>query len=84
MPSPLIDRVLSLLVADLVQSGRLLLVDGASQDALTAELSLRIGAAGGFVQAGATLSAALVASPLVDELYASDREIVRFIEASSY
>lgn len=71
-----IEDALARLVARLVSDGRVSLAAGASAEALAADLRARIAEAPAFSQLGPALSAALMSSPLVDELFASDAEIV--------
>ncbi len=68
--------VLRHVISSLVQDGQLELVPDASTDRLVQEILAEIGGAGAFAQAGATIGRALVASPLVVELYADDKDIV--------
>jgi len=74
--SVLLDHILAELVRELIRSERLVLVEGADPDALVAELRARMAEAPAFSQAGAVLGQALVESPLVDDLYASDADIL--------
>ncbi len=81
--SVLLDRIVGELVLTLVESGQLALVEGATVDELVAELRARMAEAPAFSQAGAVLGRALVQSPLVDDLYATDSEIIRALGALS-
>lgn len=74
--SILLDRIVLELVRSLVSSGRLALVEGAEPEALAEELRARMAEAPPFSQAGAVLGHAIEQSPLVEELYASDAEII--------
>lgn len=74
--SVLLDHILNELVAGLIRSEQLILVEGSDPEALVAELRATMAEAPAFSQAGAVLGRALTDSPLVDELYASDAEIL--------
>jgi uncharacterized transporter YbjL len=83
MTSPLIQRILGRIIAALIADGRLVLVEGADADQLTGELAGAISSAPGFTQFGTWLADALLASPLVDDLYATDTalsELLREVE----
>lgn len=71
------DRILSALVRELVDSHQLVLVDGADPDALASELRARMADAPPFQQAGGMLAGAMIESPLVDDLFASDEDIIQ-------
>lgn len=71
----LIPRVMSAFVARIVEDGGLLLADGATEEALVAELIEALGGQGAFAQLGPFLSATLIASELVDELFLDDQEL---------
>ncbi len=71
----LIPRVMSAFVARLVEEGGIALAEGASQEALVAELIEALGDQGAFAQLGPFLSATLIASDLVDELFLDDPEL---------
>ena len=75
MSSPLIQRILALVVDALLRSEQLVLVAGASASQLTAELTDALANAPGFAQFGPWLSSCLLDSTLVDDLYATDAEI---------
>ena len=79
MSSPLIQRILSRIIAALVESEKLVLVEGANPDRLTAELTAAMADAPGFSQFGAWLSGTLLDSPLVDDLYATDAELAAML-----
>ena len=74
--SILLDRILVELVESLVRSGGLALVPGADAAAVAEELRARMAEAPAFSQAGAVLGRALTESALVDEVYATDAEII--------
>lgn len=77
MPSP-IAHVLLLLIEQLVRDGVLELAPGATPAALAEEVLGAIQSRSGqFAQFGQTVSSALIASPLVDELYESDAELAQ-------
>lgn len=75
MSSPLIQRIIALVIDALIRSERLVLVASASPEQLAAELTAALTSAPGFAQFGPWLSGCLLTSPLVDDLYASDAEI---------
>lgn len=81
--SVLLDRILGELVGELVREGQLRLVDGVDPEDLVQELRARMADAPAFSQAGPVLGAALTESELVDELYATDAEIVTALSALS-
>lgn len=77
MPTP-IAHVLLVLIEQLVRDGGLELVPGATPAALAEEVHRAIQSRSGqFAQFGQTVSAALIASPLVDELYQTDAELAQ-------
>lgn len=75
MSSPLIQRILALVIDALLSSRRLVLVAGGSPEQLTAELTTALASAPGFAQFGPWLAGCLLESALVDDLYATDSEI---------
>lgn len=75
----LIPRVMTALVARLVDQGGIELAPGATQEALVAELLETLREQADFAQLGPFLSRALIASDLVDELYLDDRQLVKLV-----
>jgi hypothetical protein len=71
----LADRAVAAALHDLVADERLVLADGATEDALVAAVLARFRAAPASAQLGPYLVDVLLASPLVDELYADNDEI---------
>lgn len=74
--SVLLDRILGELVHRLVESGQLELRAGVDPEDLVAELRERMAAAPAFSQAGAVLGRSLTESALVEDLFATDAEII--------
>jgi hypothetical protein len=72
----LTDRVVQSVLHDLVVDGRLVLVDGASEDELVAVVLERFRTAPASAQLGPYLVQTLLKSPLVDELFADNDEIL--------
>jgi hypothetical protein len=81
--SPLIGRVLERLVEELCARGQLELKPGVSPSALAQSLGADLAGAQGFAQLGPFLGAALERSPLVEELFASNRDIVALVNQLS-
>jgi len=79
--SPTIRHVLATVVKGLVDDGELILEVGASTGELIEELLDRLRTQGLFAQLGAFLSAALLASPRVAELYATNEELIERVNA---
>lgn len=75
----LIARSLSNLVVALVERGDLVLVDGATAGAVSAELVAALGSQADFAQLGSFVSGVLLRSALVDELFVDDVEIIRLL-----
>ncbi len=76
-PAGHLRRLVAHLLDTLVEEERLELVAGAEVAVLVEEVLVAIGRAGQFSQAGSTIAAALVASALVEEVYADDEEILQ-------
>ena len=55
------------------------LVPGAQPEAVVAAVLVEIADAGAFSQAGSTISRALIRSPLVEEVFAEDDEILSLL-----
>ncbi len=73
-----ISIILMRLLDELVEEGVLELAAGATVPALVDELLAAFAAQSGrFAQFGRTVSAALIASPLVEELYESDADLAQ-------
>lgn len=79
----LIPRVMTALVAQLVEQGGIELAPGATQPALVAELLEALAGQGLFAQLGPFVSGVLLASDLVAELYLDDRELVELVNQLS-
>lgn len=75
----LIRRVMTSLVARLVQDGELLLVDDVVQQAVVEELLTAIAEQPVFAQVGPFVSGVLLGSDLVDELFVDDRRLVELL-----
>lgn len=75
----LIPRVMTALVARLVDQGGIELAPGASQEALVAALLDALQDQADFAQLGPFLSRTLIASELVDELFLDDRQLVELV-----
>lgn len=75
MNSPLIQRILGRILAELIAQERLVLVEGAGADQLTAQLTASLASAPGFAQFGPWLAGGLLSSELVDDLYATDADL---------
>ena len=71
-----IARAMSSVVQQLMGDGRLMLVDGSGAEDVVSELVRGLRSAGGFTQASAYIARTLLASPHVDDLYATDDEII--------
>jgi hypothetical protein len=71
----LADRAVARALHDLVANERLVLADGASEEALVAAVLARFRTAPASAQLGPYLVEVLIASPLVDELYADNDEL---------
>lgn len=74
-----LDDILVALSGELVRQDQVALVAGANAAELAEDLRARLAAAPPFTQVGPALAAALIASPLVDDLYASDAEILELL-----
>ena len=79
--SLLLDHILRALVVHMVDTGQLLLAPPADVDAVVADLRATLSGAAPFTQAGPALASALLNSPAVDELFASDSEIIEALSA---
>ncbi len=75
MNSPLIQRILGRILADLLAQERLVLVDGADVEQLTTQITSTLANAPGFAQFGPWLAGGLLSSELVDDLYATDADL---------
>ena len=75
MNSPLIQRILSSIITDLITSERLVLLEGGSAEQITFELSESLSASPSFSQFGPWLAGALLDNAMVDDLYATDSEL---------
>jgi hypothetical protein len=73
--SQLIEDVLQRVIRGLVAEGKLELVEDADPAELASALVSEMKQAGGFQQASPFLGRALLQSPLVAELWATDREL---------
>ena len=71
----LADRAVARALHDLLENERLVLADGATEEALVAAVLARFRTAPASAQLGPFLVDVLIASPLVDELYADNDEI---------
>jgi hypothetical protein len=71
----LVDRVVYQALHDLIAGERLVLVRGATEDSLVAAVLERFRSAPASAQLGPYLVDVLIASPLVDELYADNEEL---------
>ena len=71
----LADRAVARALHDLVSSAQLILADGATEEALVAAVLARFRTAPASAQLGPYLVEVLLASPLVDELYADNDEL---------
>ena len=71
----LADRAVARALHDLLANGRLVLADGATEDALVTAVLARFRTAPASAQLAPFLVEVLIASPLVDELYADNDEL---------
>ena len=74
-----ISRALTLVVTELIRTDQLLLVEGGDATLLVEEVLVHVHTAGGFAEAGGVIARALMGSSHVEELFASDREIVELL-----
>jgi hypothetical protein len=72
----LLDRVMHGLILDLLERGELDLLPGTDVDALSARVLARVRKAANHAHVGHEICEALLADARVEELYASDGEIV--------
>lgn len=79
--SVLLDNILRALLTRLIERDALLLAEDADLDGLVTELRARLAEAPPFTQAGPILAGALLKSARVDELFASDSEIIEALSA---
>lgn len=75
----LIPRIIHALVAHLVAQGRLELADGATTEQVAAWCIAALEQQKAFAQLGPWMAETLIACPLVEELYADDREITEAV-----
>lgn len=71
----LVDLAVARALHDLLADEQLVLTDGATEEALVAAVLARFRTAPASAQLGPFLVQVLIASPLVDELYADDEEL---------
>lgn len=71
----LVDLAVARALHDLLTDEQLVLADGATEEALVAAVLARFRTAPASAQLGPFLVQVLLASPLVDELYADDDEL---------
>ena len=71
----LLARSLHALVLDLLSTGDLLLVEGATPETLAQELVAALPSQAAFAQVGPYLAQALIQSPWVEELFTDDHEL---------
>ena len=71
----LVDLAVARALHDLLADEQLVLADGATEEALVAAVLARFRTAPASAQLGPFLVQVLLASPLVDELYADDEEL---------
>ena len=74
-----IGSIIERLVHRLVDEGHLVLVPGATADAVTRELLLAMAHRKGPAQLGAFFSSILVGSDLVEELFIDDQSMARLL-----
>ena len=79
--SALLDQILLVLVDRLVREGQLSLTPSGSVDALAEELRVRLADAPPFSSAGPYIARALMESDYVDELFATDSDIIDALNA---
>lgn len=79
----LLDQILAQLIRDLTRDGMLALQPDASEEEVASELRHRFSEAAPFTQAGPAISQALIQSDLVDDLYATDQEIIEALNRVS-
>lgn len=79
--SVMLDHILRALIVHMVDSGQLLLAPHTDVDALVSDIRAQLAEAPPFAQAGPFLANALMASEHVDELFASDVEIIEALSA---
>lgn len=79
--SALLDHILHVFVERLVADGALALVPDATPELLVEDLRARLAEAPPFSSAGPFLANALMASPYVEELFATDTDIIEALNA---
>ena len=79
-----ISRVLAAAVTELIRTERLVLAEGGDAARLVEEVVVHVRTAGGFAQAGGVIARALLTSPQVEELFATDVEIVELLGQVDY